>query len=346
MSQQLDQIISKAFRENPIQGALLGVLLDGGRVISTGEISESLLNMFPDLFFFEKRTWGDFGGLTGFQAGLNGLTGLTDLTERDLVFVENLSVDELWNLAHQTGAQIARIGESSLDPSLADYFLQEKDLRSALMGLGPLLKQAHSLKDERVLTGARLNPALFLDRDGVVLEDVHYLSDVTQVRLRHDVAECFQIARQRGHRIFIVSNQSGLGRGMLNWDQYEAVTLKMQELLAAEGVFVDRILKAPFFEGSSLALGLVRRSLRKPRPGMIHLLVSEFRVDLSRSTLVGDCATDLMAGVLAGVSRNLLLEGPRREEELKKWREWPLLSRTSMGVRPPVIRSLKEIFSD
>jgi D-glycero-D-manno-heptose 1,7-bisphosphate phosphatase len=324
-------VLTQAFHENPILGALVAVSLDGGRVISTGEISEGLLNMVPESLFFERKSIDD----TAF---------VRNLTPRDLVFVEKLSVDQLWNLAAQTSAQIALITDKNWGTGLSDYLLQEKDLHSALLGLSGLLRKLEPFRKDFAFDGPRENAALFLDRDGVVIDDVDYIRDPSQVKIRPDVKETLLMAREKNFRIVIVTNQSGIGRGMISWHQYEQVTLRMQTLLAQEGLFVDRIMRAPFYEQSILAEGLVRRSLRKPRPGMIHQAASELRIDLSKSILIGDCASDLMAGVLAGIPNVYLLRSHRTSDELAKWRQWPLLSRSSIGLNSVEISSLKEVF--
>jgi D-glycero-D-manno-heptose 1,7-bisphosphate phosphatase len=329
---EASRIFTQAFHENPILGALVGVSLDGGRVISTGEISEGLFNMVPDTLFFERKSIDD-------------VPFLKNLTARDLVFVEKLSVDQLWNLAAMTSAQIALIADKNLEPALADYHLQEKDLRSALLGLGSVLRKIAPHRGDLFFDGPRENAALFLDRDGVVIEDVEYIRDPHQVKIRPDVKALIEQAREKNFRVVVITNQSGIGRATVTWEQYEQVTLKMQSLLAQEGLFVDRILRAPFYEQSILPEGLVRRSLRKPRPGMIHQAANELRIDLGKSILVGDCASDLMAGVLAGIPKVLMLRSHRTPEELKKWREWPLLSRSPVGLASVEISSLSEVLT-
>jgi histidinol-phosphate phosphatase family protein len=328
----VDQILAQASQENPILGALLGVLLDGGRIVSTGDVSENILNMFPGLFFFERRSVED-------------VHDLAQLTERDLVFIENLSVDQIWNLSKITGAQLVLVAEKSLDATLVDYQIHEKDVRSALMGMGAIWQKLQPFRQSFYLDGPRENAGLFLDRDGVVIKDIEYIHDPNLVELMPDLVSALKKARELNHRIFIITNQSGLGRGMFQWSQYEAVTMKIQELLAREGLFVDRIVKSPFYEKSVLASGLVRKSLRKPRPGMIHMLAKEFRIDLSKSILVGDCARDLMSGALAGIHKVHLLKSSRTQEELKLWKEWPLISRAQVDLKKVEISSLKEIFS-
>src|SRR5262249_1227888 len=159
-----------------ILGVILGVLLDGGRIISTGEVSEGLLCMVPDVLYFEKREPDD-------------LAFFSQLSSRDLLFVEKRSVDQLWVLSKMTGAQLATISERNLDSTLVDYQIQEKDLRSALLGLKGWLRKVQDLKENFHLEGARVHPGLFLDRDGVVIEDVDYIHRVEDCRLASGIVD-------------------------------------------------------------------------------------------------------------------------------------------------------------
>jgi histidinol-phosphate phosphatase family protein len=329
---ETSRVLTQAFQENPILGALAGVWLDGGRVISTGEISENLLNMVPDVLFFERRSLDEMHLLGG-------------LSPKDFLLVEKLTVDQVWALSQKTAAQLVLITEKVLDPSLADYQIQEKDLRSALLGLGAILRKIRESQEVYPMQGQREAGALFLDRDGVMIEDVDYIRDPNLVKIRPDVKEAIVEARNRNMRVIVITNQSGIGRGTISWHDYDQVTLKMQSLLAEQGLFVDRILRAPYFEQSTLPEGLIRRSLRKPRPGMIHEAVAELRLDLSKSILIGDCASDLMAGAMAGIEKVFLLKSHRTPIESKKWRDWPLLSRTKVGVKPIEIATLSEAFT-
>jgi D-glycero-D-manno-heptose 1,7-bisphosphate phosphatase len=134
-----------------------------------------------------------------------------------------------------------------------------------------------------------------------------------------------------------------LGRGYYDWQAYDQVTRRLQELLAQEKSYVDQIVKAPYYEKSQFSYGLSRRNLRKPRPGMFHAVVEDLGIDLSSSILVGDSASDLMAADLAGVGKAFLFDSPRKDQELQKWRQWPLLSRSKLGVQIPVIARFSEI---
>ncbi len=329
-AKNLDELLSQARTQNPILAALIGVLVDGGRVVCTGPFAEDLLNMIPEVLFFEKRS-------------ADSMSELSKYTERDLIFVEKLSVDHLWKISHHTGAQIALISETALDSGLADYQVQEKDLRSATLGLKSWMAKVEALQTSFQAEGPRENSALILDRDGVLIEDVDYVSHPDQVKLRPDVVPTLKKAREKKMQLLVFTNQSGMGRGKIKWEDYETVTHHLQDLLAKEGVFLDRILKAPYFEQSELATGLIRKSLRKPRPGMIHKFAPEHRLNLKKCMLVGDCATDLMAGALAGVGNLYLIKGPRKTES-EKWRQWPLLSRAVATSKMQEISSLSEIF--
>jgi len=185
---------------------------------------------------------------------------------------------------------------------------------------------------------------VFLDRDGVVIEYVEYPKEADQVKLMPHISAFLKRAREKGYAVVIVTNQSGLGRGFYDWNSYDQVTARMQSLLAQEGVFVDLIQKAPYFAQSESASCHGRRGLRKPRPGMFHGAVEVLGIDLSKSLMIGDFATDMMAADLAGVGKGYLLTSNHLERELKKWREWPLLSRSRYGLNLPVIKSFAEVF--
>jgi len=327
---EANQILIAAKNESPLMAALLGVMLDGGRIVISGPISEDLFNMIPEVVAFERIEISD-----------NNI--LSRLTERDLVFMETGSVDTLWELNHLTAAQIVFVSSKATEPSLVDLHVQEKDLRAAVMGLGRKWDLLKSNKGQFQFFGGARRPAVFLDRDGVVIEYVEYISKPEQVVLRPGIVDFLLKAQSHGYARVIVTNQSGLGRGLFTWEDYDKVNQRILELLAKAGVVIDQVQKAPFFEDSSKAFGLVRRSLRKPRPGMFHAAKEELGLDLSRSLMVGDFATDMMAAALAGLGKVVLIKTNHTDKELKKWRDWPLLSRTAWGLELPVADSFSDI---
>lgn len=326
----LDQIVSKAHQENPALGILLSTYADGGRIVATSVKIWSLFQKVSAEISCELRAATD-------------LDQFVDLTVRDLVLLENPSVDDLWTLNRKTGAQIAVMSEREQDSSLVDVCFREEVLRSALISLLEPADKIKAFKGQYFLQGSRLNKAIFFDRDGVVIQDEGYVSDPGKVRLLPGISALMKKAREQGYFLFVVTNQSGLGRGIMSWSQYEKVTHRMQDLLVQEGAYFDRIVKAPFYQDSKFASSLVRRTLRKPRVGMFHQIVDEFRIDISQSKMIGDSATDLMTGALIGVKDLYLLKGPKTAAELEKWNQWPLRSRSQSHFAGKAISSLSEV---
>ena len=147
-----------------------------------------------------------------------------------------------------------------------------------------------------VTTGTR---AAFLDRDGVIIEDVGYLSHAEDVRLLPGAAEGLRLLVAAGYRLVIVTNQSGIGRGYSTIQDFGAVCARLDSLLAREGVAIDHLAFCPHAP-ASVGNGCL---CRKPNPGMILESASALRVDLAASILVGDKPSDIAAGRAAGVGR-------------------------------------------
>jgi D-glycero-D-manno-heptose 1,7-bisphosphate phosphatase len=139
-------------------------------------------------------------------------------------------------------------------------------------------------------------PGLFLDRDGTLMEDPGYVSHLDQVRLIPGIAATLKRFREAGYALVIVTNQSGIGRGLYTWDDYDAVAARLEELLAAEGVAFDAVLACGHAPDEGCGW-------RKPAPGMIREAATLLALDLERSLLVGDKLSDLEAAAAAGLTR-------------------------------------------
>lgn len=142
----------------------------------------------------------------------------------------------------------------------------------------------------------RGGPALFLDRDGTLIEDPGYLSDADDVRLLPGVTATLRRFAEAGHALVVVTNQSGIGRGYYGWDDYEAVSARFRDLLTAEGVVLD----AEYACGHAPETGC---GWRKPAPGMILAASEALGLDLTRSLLAGDKSIDIGAAAAAGLRR-------------------------------------------
>lgn len=152
-------------------------------------------------------------------------------------------------------------------------------------------------------------PAVFLDRDKTLIEDPGYIHDPDQVRLYHDAAEALIRLRKAGYLLVVVTNQSGVARGLITEQQLAKVHERLHELLAARGAHLDAIYSCPYLAGSEAKVEAYRRDtdLRKPGPGMLRKAADDLEIDLRASWMIGDRSRDVEAGTRAGC-RTILVE--------------------------------------
>ncbi|MBL94624.1 MAG: D-glycero-beta-D-manno-heptose-1,7-bisphosphate 7-phosphatase [Alphaproteobacteria bacterium MarineAlpha3_Bin5] len=164
----------------------------------------------------------------------------------------------------------------------------------------------------------RHGPALFLDRDGVVVEEVHYLNSSEDTHLCDGAIETISLANKRAIPVILVTNQSGIGRGKISWVQFIKVQEKMMNDLALSGCFFNAVFACPHHEAAKPPLNAKNHHWRKPNPGMLFAATEMLPIDLSASWIIGDKATDLIAGQKAGLNGGMLvLTGYGSEEEEK-----------------------------
>lgn len=156
------------------------------------------------------------------------------------------------------------------------------------------------------------HPAVFLDRDGTIIDDVGYINEPKQVRLLAGAADAVRRMRAAGYRIVIISNQSGVARGLLDEKTLAQVQARLEELLDREGACLDGVYYCPYLDGPEAVVEAYRRNseLRKPRPGMLFQAARELNLDLKRSWMIGDSASDVAAGQRAGC-RTILVRSNR-----------------------------------
>src|SRR5437867_8503125 len=137
-----------------------------------------------------------------------------------------------------------------------------------------------------------LSPAVFIDRDGTIMQDADYCSDPQQVKIFPRVAEALRRLKSKGFKVIIITNQSGIGRGLFTIQQYRAVEAEVLRQLG-DGL-IDATYFCPDIPGQ-------HSSCRKPAPGMILKAAREHQIDLSRSFFIGDKEIDAECGRNAGV---------------------------------------------
>lgn len=150
--------------------------------------------------------------------------------------------------------------------------------------------------------------AVFLDKDGTLVDDVPYNVDPALIRLTRGAGEGLRMLRDAGFRLFVVSNQSGVARGYFAEEALGPVEARVRELLRSEGVEIEAFRWCPHHPNGAVDRYRTACDCRKPRPGMITSLAAEHGIDLARSWMVGDTPADVQAGRLAGC-RTILVGG-------------------------------------
>jgi D-glycero-D-manno-heptose 1,7-bisphosphate phosphatase len=154
-----------------------------------------------------------------------------------------------------------------------------------------------------------MRPAVFLDRDGTLNEEVDYLSDPDRLVMIPGAASAVARLNARGIPVVVVSNQSGIGRGKYGWQDFAAVMSRMGTLLALENARIDAVYASPHHEKGQGDYAVADHPDRKPNPGMLIRAAAEHDLDLAHSWMVGDKAIDLDAGRRAGCRVALVRTG-------------------------------------
>lgn len=157
-------------------------------------------------------------------------------------------------------------------------------------------------------------PALFLDRDGVIVEDPGYLSRAADMTMIPGAAEVIASANRQGIPVVAVTNQAGIGRGYYGWKEF----LDVEEAIARElnryGACLDAVIACPFHRAGIEPWRHPAHPARKPNPGMLLAARQFLNIDLQRSWIIGDKICDLQAGRNAGLRGGMhVLTGHGRE---------------------------------
>jgi D-glycero-D-manno-heptose 1,7-bisphosphate phosphatase len=162
--------------------------------------------------------------------------------------------------------------------------------------------------DVRGAMPARAGPILFVDRDGVLIEDRGYVGSAAQTRLYPDAAAAVAAARALGLRVAVVTNQSGIARGLYDWDGFAAVQEAIDAALAQAGTAVDAVFACAYLGEGQAPYAIADHFWRKPNPGMILEGLRRLNGIAARSVMVGDRPRDIAAARAAGLGTAVLID--------------------------------------
>jgi D-glycero-D-manno-heptose 1,7-bisphosphate phosphatase len=153
-------------------------------------------------------------------------------------------------------------------------------------------------------------PAIFLDRDGVLIENKSdYVRDWSQVKILPEAIRAISLSALKSYKIVIVTNQSAVGRGLISLETADEINSRLVNLIHHHGGQVEGVYMCPHKPEDGCFC-------RKPKPGLLLQAAKELSLDLHRSWMIGDAWSDVQAGQTAGVRRAILLKTGRGKEQL------------------------------
>lgn len=187
--------------------------------------------------------------------------------------------------------------------------------------------------------------AIFLDRDGTLNEEVGYLRSLGDLRFCAGAVEAVRLINEAGWLAIVLTNQSGVARGLFPESFVAEVHVEMQRRLQAAGAHLDAFYTCPHLPvgGADVSETLNRYRVecdcRKPKPGLIVQATADFEIDVSCSSVIGDRYRDVEMGHNAGAQSGLVLTGHGREEYAQR-AQWP---RQPEFVAANVLEAVKTI---
>lgn len=159
-----------------------------------------------------------------------------------------------------------------------------------------------------------MQKALFLDRDGVINEEIDFLHRVEDLVYLPGIFELCEEFQKRNFLIFIITNQSGIARGLFSEEDFKILMNQIEGDFRDRGILITKTYHCPHLEEISGEC-----ECRKPRPGMILKAANEFDLDLKNSVLIGDSPRDIQAGMAAGLQKNFLLGCESIKQGVLSW---------------------------
>ena len=156
----------------------------------------------------------------------------------------------------------------------------------------------------------RFQPAVFLDRDGTINQDIGYIDSPERLFIIDGAASAIKRLNSKGFRVVVITNQSGVGRGYFTKEAADSVNKKLEEVLKREGAHLDGIYYCPHHPDDNC-------ECRKPRIGLLEKAKNDLAIDFKKSYVIGDKGSDIEIAQSIGGKGILVLTGSGKDEKQK-----------------------------
>jgi len=155
-----------------------------------------------------------------------------------------------------------------------------------------------------------MQKAIFFDRDGVIIDDVHLLTKISQVKISNKVIDAFTMLKEMNYLLIVVSNQTVIARGISTYDEVDIIHDFINDVLINKtSSRIEKFYYCPHHPEATVEKYKTNCMCRKPKSGMLYDAAKEFSIDLNHSWMIGDRISDIIAGHNAGCKTINLLTG-------------------------------------
>ncbi len=183
-----------------------------------------------------------------------------------------------------------------------------------------LAMDAQALENATYGACAGVKKAIFIDRDGTLIQEVSYLRMLEDLKFTPRAAEALRIFQNLGYLNIVITNQSAVARGLISPKSVNKIHQKLKAMAKDEDAVIDDVFYCPHFPAGRVAPYNIECECRKPKSGMLGQAASKHRIDLQQSILIGDKTVDLELGKNAGLRTVLVLTGYGSQTK-EAWKE-------------------------
>ena len=155
-------------------------------------------------------------------------------------------------------------------------------------------------------------PALFLDRDGTIVSYKEYLHDPLKIKINNNISSIIKACNLIKIPVIEITNQSGIGRGIYNWDDFNQTEIEIRKLLEINNAHINMLCACAFHQDAKEKYKIKDHFWRKPNSGMIEEARNIFNVNLKKSWIIGDNISDIQSGLNAGIKGGVLYNNKDR----------------------------------